>query len=568
MMDAFTFLSGGLPPASRVLGFQGVEALSELYQFNINLMVNGPLVDVDAITGEKATLVCSEQVEGGPFRIHGIIASVNVLHATEQATVVAVTLVPQLWQLTLTHHSRVFVDETIVDVIEAVLKDAGLSSEQYELKLSASYPAMEFVCQYQESNFAFISRWMEREGITYYFEQGEEQDKLIITDNRSYHGPLRATPVTYRPALGEDLYRQEAFGSFNCRSCMLPASVQLADYDYQKPSLDVRGNADISDKGYGQINVYGENFATPDEANRLAKVRAEGFQARSKIFEGIGRVWGLRSGYTFAVQHHPNPPFNTEYLATRIEHYANQASGSPELQGLLGGALDMLTQAGSSASSFCGNPLGGGMTQLGTAGAAAAGQQALSAVVGLASGSGGSDEYSVRVTAMPHEQQYRPPRQTRWPRIYGMENGVIDGAEDSPYAQLDGQGRYHVKINFDESDLDEGSASAWIRMLQPHGGGTEGFHFPLRKGTEVMLTFQGGDPDRPVISGVLPNAHKMSPVTKKNNRTNIIKTGGSNYIRLDDDDEGRRITFFSPESDSTISLGTPTEEDPKGNIFL
>src|SRR5262249_48785269 len=126
------------------------------------------------------------------------------------------------------------------------------------------------------------------------------------------------------------------------------------------------------------------------------------------------------------------------------------------------------------------------------------------------------DEYRAEIVAIPSTVPFRPERRTPRPRIYGVEVALVDGPADSPYAQIDANGRYKVKIQFDESTLSLGNASTWVRMLQPHGGNPEGFHFPLRKDTEVMLLFQGGDPDRPFITGVAPNAVKPSPVVEAN----------------------------------------------------
>src|SRR4029077_9582783 len=139
-----------------------------------------------------------------------------------------------------------------------------------------------------------------------------------------------------------------------------------------------------------------------------------------------------------------------------------------------------------------------------------------------------------------------PSSDTPWPRIYGFENGTICGAAESEDAQIDDHGRYNVKFKFAESNLKDGKASTWVRMLQPHGGGIEGWHFPLRKGTEVLFTFLGGDPDRPVIAGVVPNALTPSPVTSANHTTNVIQTGGRNRIELEDSAGQERITISSP----------------------
>jgi type VI secretion system secreted protein VgrG len=108
---------------------------------------------------------------------------------------------------------------------------------------------------------------------------------------------------------------------------------------------------------------------------------------------------------------------------------------------------------------------------------------------------------------------------------------------------------------FDESDLNDGEASAWVRMLQPHGGGTEGFHFPLRKGTEVLLFFEGGDPDRPAISGVVPNAVTPSPVQATSHTKNVIQTGGANRLELEDSGGSQYIDVSSPTEDTFLHLG-------------
>jgi type VI secretion system secreted protein VgrG len=161
---------------------------------------------------------------------------------------------------------------------------------------------------------------------------------------------------------------------------------------------------------------------------------------------------------------------------------------------------------------------------------------------------------------MPEKTQFRAERRAAWPRIYGTEHGVIDGEADSEYAQIDDHGRYAVRFAFDESDLKPGKASTWVRMLQPHGGGVEGWHFPLRKGTEVLFTFLGGDPDRPVIAGVVPNALTPSPVTRGNHTKNVIQTGGRNRLEFEDKAGQQRITLSTPYSNTYIRMGAPNAD--------
>jgi type VI secretion system secreted protein VgrG len=218
------------------------------------------------------------------------------------------------------------------------------------------------------------------------------------------------------------------------------------------------------------------------------------------------QVINVRSGYKFDVDEHPRGDFNREYLCVRVEHFANQ-SGDPHWRKVLDIPFD--------------------------------------------------DEYRVEVEAIAADRQFRAERRMPWPRIYGVESGVIDGPAASDYAQIDEHGRYHVKINFDEGPGAGDTSSTWIRMAQPHGGGTEGFHFPLRKDTEVMLSFLGGDPDRPIISAVLPNATKPSPVTSSNNTQNVIQTGGRNLIEIEDQDGVQYIDVSTPTQDTFLRMGEP-----------
>ena len=78
-------------------------------------------------------------------------------------------IVPRLWQLSLTRHSRIFTKKSIPEIIGEVLGDEGVSD--FELRLSGAYTPEEHVCQYRESSLDFLHRWMEREGIYYFFEQ-------------------------------------------------------------------------------------------------------------------------------------------------------------------------------------------------------------------------------------------------------------------------------------------------------------------------------------------------------------------------------------------------------------
>lgn len=510
MTDRFQLTSSSLPDDARLVSFRCHEALSEPYEIEVVFVVpDAAHFDMADMIGAKAT-VRGAGADGEPdaFVRHGVVASVKLLVTVGESGLFAATVTPRFAQLALTHRSRLFTKLALPDVIREVFSAAGLVESDFELALDERYETEEHVCQYQESDLELVQRWLEREGLYYFFRHEEDQEKLVVVDHRAIHErPSRA--VRYRPGTSRDESAGESLDAFACKHVVLPASVTMRDYDYANPSLEVVGTAAVSRTGVGDMNYHAARVFTPDRSKRLAKIRAEELTARRVTFEGSGTFLHLLPGHCFKLEEHPMFSGH-ELLVTRAVHEGNQGGSSSELMRLAGVHQD--------------------------------------------------DVYRSRFEAIERNVQFRTPRRTPWPRVYGYEGGVVDGPTDSEYAQIDDQGRYLIKMKFDESDLKDGKASTWIRMMQPHGGGVEGWHFPLRKGTEVVISFLGGDPDRPVISGVVPNAHTPSPVTSTNNTANIIQTGGRNRIELEDREGSQRFTMYSPTQETMIRLGAPNDE--------
>lgn len=508
MADLITISSSVLPDSARVVGFRGFEAISRPYEIEIFVALQqelGEELDLADGIGAKARLSIDRKVLGeAPFVFAGVLATLEILHAFEGRILLRATLVPRLWQLGLSRHSRIFTKMKVPDIIKSVLDENGIS--EVELRLG-SYDVEEHVSQYRESDLDFISRWMEREGIFYFFEHTDDGEKLVLCDQRLYDEDELGKPVRYFPQVGQDHSTGQNLRTLTCRHTTLPASVRVKDYDYIKPGLNVGGTSRVADNGTGEVSSYGERFFTPSAGEKLAKTRSEEMLTRKVVYHGVGSRQHLRPGYTFEVEEHPLPSFNARYLTIEAHHSGNQAAGLAHFRELIGIEHD--------------------------------------------------DVYSVELDAIPAKTQYRAPNRTAWPRIYGVENGVVDGPADSEYAQIDDHGRYLCKFKYDESKLKNGKATTFVRMMQPHGGDIEGFHFPLRKGTEVVFSFMGGDCDRPVIAGVVPNAVNPSPVTSKNHTKNVIQTGGRNRLEMEDEGGAEWIKLSTPPADTYLRMGAP-----------
>jgi type VI secretion system secreted protein VgrG len=504
----FSFTSSALPDDTfDVVSFSGSEGLSKLYRFDVTLVADNDEIDLENIIQSRATLNILR--EDGDITFHGILSSFEELETVQERTHYRAVLTPAFWRETLTFHNQIFLDKTIPQIIEAAMQDGGLTSLEYEFRLTGQYLPHEYVCQYNESHYSFVSRLMEREGIYYYFEQGETSEKVIITDTALLHSVMEeGEKMYYSPPSGLDQFsREEVIKSLVCCQKMLPARVVLKDYNYRKPSLELTVEATVSEKGLGDVYIYGEHFPTPEEGQRLAQIRAEQLKCQARTFQGESLIPYLRPGYIFLLEGHNRKNFNLSYLTTDITHQGDQSF-------LLAAGLDEILSDHEK-----------------------------------------SPYYRNSFTAISSEIQFRPERTTEKPRFAGTMHAHIDAAGSGQYAEIDEQGRYKVRLPFDLNSPTGGKASSWIRMAQPYAGDTHGMHFPLHKGTEVLLTCIDGDIDRLIISAAVPNPLTPSPVTSANATQSRITTAGGNKLHIEDQKGGERILLHTPNQNTWIRMG-------------
>ncbi len=515
----YTFVSGAYPAETFLVArFTGTEGISRLYEFDIRLASEDPEIDSRAMLQNPATF--SITVGDAEIPVHGMLAKFEQLQEIDETVFYRAVLVPRLWQTSLYHENQLFLDKSVPDIIEEILNQAGLTSNDYDFRLTGTYDPWEYICQFRETDFNFISRWMEREGIYYYFEQADGIDKVIITDSSTSHEDVSGeSAIPYLPPSGQVPAEEDCVHVFTCRQQMLPAKVMLKDYNYRRPTLDLKGEADVdAEGGRGTVYIYGEHFKTPETGNALAAIRAGEFLCREQLFFGESTAANLCPGFLFELTDHYRDSYNQRYLVTELTHEGKTARFLFE-----GERSPQAAEAG---------------------------------------GTG----YTNRFTLIPAQVQFRPERQAAKTRFYGSMNATVDAAGDGQYAEIDDEGRYKVILPFDQSGNTGGKASRWIRMVQPYAGANYGMHFPLHKGIEVLLTFVDGDPDRPIISGSVPNPDTMSPVTGGNQTRSVIRTGGKNEVALEDTDGGQLIKMSTPKENTFFRMGAsnPDPEIPDG----
>ncbi len=506
----FSFTSTAQPDDTfMVAEFNGKEAISKLYEFEIVVYADDPDIDLKEVLKNPVKLTVEKDDE--TLRVfHGILSRFEQLHEYSGHVYFRAILVPRLWIADQYLENQLFLDKSVPDIIEEVLKQTGLTTNDYELKLTGCYDPWEYICQYNESDFNFISRWMEREGIYYYFEQGDEAEKLIIADASTAHEDISSgKSIRYSPPDALTPSTTEQVREFTCHQQLLPKKVVLKDYNYRKPSLDLKGEADVDPDGRGNVYIYGEHFKTPEQGNTLATIRAEELLCCEALFYGEGTVPPFLTGNIFELHDHYRDTYNQRYLITELSHDGIQ---STYVSGAGGAVMDKTENRPAYVNTF---------------------------------------------SCIPADTQFRPERLSEKPRIDGTLNAHIDAGGNGEYAEIDDEGRYKVKLPFDQSDAEDAKASRWVRMAQPYAGADYGMHFPLHKETEVLLTFIDGDPDRPIIVGTVPNPETGSPVTGGNQTQSVIRTAGGNQIQIEDSKGGERMQFKTPHSDTVLSMGAP-----------
>ena len=504
----FTFKIQGFDKGTfHVVRFTGTEGLSKLYQFDLTLLSENTSIDFGQALSGTATFTIKRQGVTD-FIWHGILRDFQQLQRADQHVFYRALLVPKAWGLTQTQHNQIFLNLNMPQFLQQCLTDGGLSPGlDFEVSATGSYPKREYVCQYNETHFNFTSRWMERNGFYFFFDQSGSQEKMMVADSLSVHTPHPGGGILkYAEPTGLDAsLTGQAAKNFYCEQRRLPKEVLLKDYNYRTPNLDIQVKELVSESGSGTVYMHGGHLRSPTEAATQAKIRAQELKCRERLFFGESNAPFLQPGYTFTLQNHYRDDFNQSYLLVEVKHEGAQES--------------WLTSG------------------MGT------------------TGLGDKLFYRNGFVAIPANVQFRTERKTPKPKIEGTLSAVIDAEGSGQYAELDDHGRYKVIMPFDLSGRKGGHASAWLRMIQPYGGSGHGMHFPLHKGTEVAVVHYEGDPDRPMIAGAVPNPVTQSMVTSGNQTMANITTSGGNQIHIQDQDGSQRILLNSTAKGDFIRIG-------------
>jgi len=501
----------GTPLGDDVLlmrSFQFTERLGRPFEMVLDMLSTQSNIDFSKIVGQNVTVRIQKPVDNQPRYFNGIVRQFSQVGASGRLTNYKALVVPWLWLLTRTSDCRIFQEMTVPDIIKKVFRDHGFTD--FDDRLSGSHRKWEYCVQYRETDFNFVSRLMEQEGIYYYFTHENGKHKMVLADSKSAHEPFGGyEEIIYRPPTSE--FRQkEVITDLSVSQEVQPGTYAHTDFDFKAPAKDLQAKSQVQRQhAAADFEIYdypGEYDQTGDGQN-YAKSRIEELQAGFEVARGSGDVRGVATGCKFTLKDHPTSSFNRDYLIVETD-------------------IEASTDEYDSAAP--------GTVRKG---------------VSFKSG----------IVAIDYGTQYRAARTTPLPMIRGPQTAIVVGpGGDEIYT--DKYGRVKVQFHWDRYSKADESSSCWIRVSQAVAGKKWGHIFLPRIGQEVIVEFLEGDPDRPIITGRVYNDKVMPPYDLPANKTmstlksNSSKGGsGFNEIRFEDK-KGEEQIFIHGEKNQDVRI--------------
>jgi len=442
-----------------LVGFSGTEALSQLFRFELDLVASNEPVPFERIVGQPVTVTLAPP-SGAATRFNGLVSRFSAGQRDATSTRYRAEVVPWLWLLTRTTDSRVFQQLTVPEVVRRVLAELQVPAS---FELERSYPARDYCVQYRETDFDFVSRLMEEEGIFYFFRHDAGGHVLVLGDGEQSHpdaGVFRfdRSGASAQPRVLAWEKAQE----------VRAGKVTVRDYDFELPRAPIEASALVAG-GRASLEQYdfpggfaqrfdgvdpgggdrpGDLPKLQEAAVRAARNRSEEEARQILVVDGASTVPALGSGSTFGLQGHFDA--DGRYLVTSVEHSATQGA------------------------------------------------------------QGGGFEYTNSFTCIPDGVPYRPPRTTPRAVVAGPQTAFVVGRAGERIT-VDKYGRVKVQFHWDREGKKDENSSCWIRVGQPVGGAGHGLFWLPEVDDEVIVAFEEGDPDRPIIVGRVYNADDRAP---------------------------------------------------------
>ncbi len=502
----FTLSLEGVEHDFKVLEFQGREAVSQPYRFDLELVSERPDLDLESLLHRPAFLALAPDGSG----IHGLVHQAAQGESGQRLTRYRLTLVPQLAYLAHRTNQRIFQHLSVPQIVAQVLEEHGVQADAYRFQLGpVIYPAREYCVQYDETDLHFIQRLCEEEGIHYHFQHSAAGHALVFGDDQTVFPRLAATAYQQDSGLVAD---QPVIKRFGLRLETRTSRVTRRDYDFEKPRLTMETafysdfQPDLEDYDYPG------RFTERTRGKHLSQRALERHRHDYELAEGESDQPRLASGHFLPLGEHPRSDWNQLWLLTEVLHEGKQPQVLEE------SITNVPAHHGLAPSPLWGEGWGEGA---------------------LAS-SDFQQGYRNHFTATPWDIPFRPALVHMKPKVLGSQTAVVTGPAGEEI-HCDEYGRIKVQFHWDREGQADDKTSCWLRVSSSWAGDRYGGIAIPRVGMEVLVTFLEGDPDQPLVTGCLYHKEHQVPYDLPANKTRtVFKTlsspggGGYNELRIED----------------------------------
>lgn len=475
----------------------GSEHISALFEFDVVVLSANQAVDPHDLIGEQVTIKIHNDMQR---TFNGYVSKFSFGEVqTDGLREYRLTVVPWLWFLSKTHNQRIFQNKNIKDIISKVFSDLGFNDYRFNVKGGGS--PREYCIQYGESDFQFVSRLLEEEGIAYYFKQEDDKHTLMMVDQKSAFDMCAEGEVIY--SIGTQLSSQ--INHWQHRYDFDTGVWAINDYNFKEPSkklfietpTSAKFKKSASFKHYEYPGLH--DFSAGKE---IVDLRADAEELFSDVVEGKGDCSSFYAGGMFNLIKHESKSEDGGYLLTRVDHTAFDNSY------------------------YGGSDVGSG--------------------------------YNNSFICIPEDVHFRPQRLHVRPVMRGPQSAMVTGPAGEEI-HVDEFGRIKVQFIWDREGKNDENSSCYLRIVQSWAGNKWGASFVPRIGHEVIVDFLDGDPDRPLVTGSVYNGANKPPYSAKTQsgiKTRSTKGGtADNYNELRfEDKKGSEQLFIHAEKDMDVEV--------------
>ncbi|CAE6784056.1 MULTISPECIES: type VI secretion system Vgr family protein [Paraburkholderia] len=502
------------------------EFVSQLPEIHLDLLSHQNNIEIEKIVGQRVKITLDPQSantniltttvaspDSSRRYFHGYAASFSRVGNSGTVTRYEMTVVPWFWFLTRSSDCRIFQNETAQDILTSIFKELGFSD--FEFHIQSERPQLEYVVMYQESYYNFCARLMEQEGLFWTFRYEKDKHVLVIGDSNSTFAPIEnlKTIPYYADSSASELNGIDRWDeAFSFRV----GKVTFRDFNYNAPSSPLMHvevpTATLKNPNIGSTERY-EYHSLYDHGNdgeRYARYAMEAEEAQARQFTGSGYASRMTTVGRFTLVNHPVSTYNKDFVILHVRHQAVNDYSRHEAE----------------------------------------------------------MPYRNTFTCLPRDVPFRPERRTPKPYMHGTQAAIVVGPKGEEI-YTDGS---RVKLHFmwDRRGKQDGSDSMWVRVSQPWAGKGWGGSAIPRIGQEVIVAFNEGDPDNPVIVGRVFNGESGNPYHGSSGQTMGLKSqthkgDGSNELRFSDVNGAQEFFMHAQKDMNTVVENAQSTQVLKGD---